>query len=287
MPFFDVSTSGQDTLGQLKVFLRSFTGTLVLRVYERSLTRRTRIACAFHAVCFGNYTFFQWQGRLPPAATKPVRSSTSFTVESLLRSAAVKLLARGNKSDTGTDGCHFEACNSSASSQCWPRCAPQGLLLLWGALEGLGRLYSLEGKPFHRPLSSQQCADLTGTPWTQVRRAGQRLQSRYSVYLGTAPRHIWVQSLSGSACCAMGVGLWLRPPSCVRYCPVTDGSGNARSDGSRALTMNHPYGPSLVVRSYLVWDVTRRELWETALLSTKHRSCEPSCHMRSRGRRPC
>ena len=71
------------------------------------------------------------QGRLPPAATKPVRSISSFTVESLLRSAAVKLPVPGNKSDTGEDGYHFEACNASASSQCWPRCVPQGLLLLW------------------------------------------------------------------------------------------------------------------------------------------------------------
>ena len=33
------------------------------------------------------------------------------------------------------------------------------------------------------------------------------------------------------------------------------GSGSARSDGSRALTTNHPYRPSLVVRSYLVWEL--------------------------------
>ena len=49
------------------------------------------------------------------------------------------------------------------------------------------------------------------------------------------------------------------------------GSGSARSDGLCALTTNHPYGPSLVVGSYLVWDATRRELWETALLSTTRR----------------
>ena len=38
------------------------------------------------------------------------------------------------------------AFGSKVSSQCWPRCAPQCLLLLWGALEGLGRLSSLEGE---------------------------------------------------------------------------------------------------------------------------------------------
>ena len=91
---------------------------VLLALWFCALTRRTRVACAFHAVCFGKHAFFQRLGRLPPAATKPVRSSSSFTVESFLRSAAVKLPAPGNKPDTGKDGCHFEACNSSASSQC-------------------------------------------------------------------------------------------------------------------------------------------------------------------------
>ena len=151
LPFFDFSTSGQGTQGQLKVFSAQF-------------TRRTRIACAFHAVCFGNYAFFQRLGRLPPAATKSVRSSSSFTVESLLRSVAVKLPAPGNKPNTGEDGCHFEACNASASSPCWPRCAPEGLFLLWGALEGMGRLSSLEGEAFPQAAGP----DLSSGPWTQA-----------------------------------------------------------------------------------------------------------------------
>ena len=79
-----------------------------------------------HIVCFGNYTFFQRRvGRLPAAATKPVqRSSSSLIVESLLRSRAVKLPAPGNKADTGKDGYHFEAGNSSASSQ-YRMCTPE------------------------------------------------------------------------------------------------------------------------------------------------------------------
>ena len=98
------------------------------------------------AVCSGHYTFFQRQSRLPPTATKTVRSNSSAIVENLLRSTASKLPAPGNKSNTGEDGCSYMAFGSKVSSQCWTRCGPQCLLLLWGALEGLGRLSSLEGE---------------------------------------------------------------------------------------------------------------------------------------------
>ena len=116
----------------------------------------------------------------------------------------------------------------------------------------------LRGKPFHRPAGQTCLQDKAqiGTPWTE---------EHANVF---SPNTV---SLSGRACCAMGVGLRLRPCSCVRYRPVTDGLGSARSDGSGALTTNHPCGPSLVVRSYPVWDATRWELWETALLSTTRR----------------
>ena len=90
--------------------------------------------------------FFQRQSRLPPTATKTVRSNFSAIVENLLRSTASKLPAPGNKSNTGEDGCSYMAFGSKLSSQCWPRCAAPCLLLLWGALEGLGRLSSLEGE---------------------------------------------------------------------------------------------------------------------------------------------
>ena len=71
----------------------------------------------------------------------------------------------------------------------------------------------LRGRPVHRP-PGQTCFQdkaQVGTPWTQVQKSRPTLQSRHTVYLGTAPRHIWVQSLSGRACCAMGVRLRLRP----------------------------------------------------------------------------
>ena len=170
---------------------------MVLRFYEHSLARRTRAACAFHAVCFGNYTFFQRQGRLPPAATKPVRSSSSFTVESLLRSAAVKPLAPGNKPDTGEDGCHFEGCNSSASSQCWPPYAPQGLLLPGTAILPCGG--SLSTGRIRLVFRTRRRLGHRGL---RFRRAGQRLQSQHRClrwcgsmsHLGTA---VSVEQVSG------------------------------------------------------------------------------------------
>ena len=190
MPFVDFSTSGQDTQGQLKVFSAQFCwhfGFALLRAlsYKKD-PGRLCFSCSL--LCFGNYTFFQRQGRLPPAATKSVRSISSFTVESLLLSAWEQVRhGRG-----------------------WPRCAPQGLLLLWGALEGLGRLSSRLSTARRARLVFRTRRRL-GHRGLRLRRARQRFQSQYGVYLGTAPRHIWVQSLSGRACCAMGVGLLLRP----------------------------------------------------------------------------
>ena len=100
-----------------------------------------------------------------------------------------------------------------------------GLLLLWGALEGLGRLSSLEGEAFPQAagpdLFSKQVG--LGHCGLRFRSAGQRLQSQYGVYLGTSPRHIWVQSLSGALAVLWVSGYGYGPPSCVRHCPATDG----------------------------------------------------------------
>ena len=80
------------------------------------------------------------------------------------------------------------------------------------------------------------------------------------------------QSLSGRACCGYGCRATATAlPVVFVTVLLPTGSGSARSDTLCALTTNHPYGPSLVVGSYLVWDATRRELWETALLSTTRR----------------
>ena len=85
LPFFDTFQLLDKTpKDSCRSSLRSFAGSLAVRSYKHSLTRRTRI----------------------PAATKPVRSSACFTVESLLRSTAVKLPVPGNKSDTGEDRQH-------------------------------------------------------------------------------------------------------------------------------------------------------------------------------------
>ena len=111
-----------------------------------------------------------------------------------------------------------------------------------------------------------------GTPWTQVQKSKPtssvpiRCLRWYgsTSHLGTvAKRTRWLCY----GCRATAAAL---PVVFVTVLLLT-GLGRARSDGSRALTTNHPYGPSLVVRRYLVWDATRRELWETALRSTTRR----------------
>ena len=83
----------------------------------------------------------------------------------------------------------------------------------------------LRGRPVHRP-PGQTCFQdkaQVGTPWTQVQKCRPTSSSRHAVYLGTAPRHIWVQSSSGRACCAMGVGLRLRPFWVCSLLSCTDG----------------------------------------------------------------
>ena len=97
-------------------------------------------------------------------------------IENRLCSTTAQLPAPGNKSKTGGDGwLQFMACTSTASSQCWPRCAPLGLHLLWGALQGQRWLTSLEGEGFPRLRLGQR--------GLRFRRAGQRLQPRHVVNL--------------------------------------------------------------------------------------------------------
>ena len=117
----------KDTQGQLKVFSAQLCWHFAFALLRGlSYKKDPGPPVLFMQSCFGKYTLFHRQGRLPPAATKPVRSSSSFTVESLLRSAAVKLRAPGNKPGTGEDGCHFEAVQLVSIPP------PQGLLLLCG-----------------------------------------------------------------------------------------------------------------------------------------------------------
>ena len=111
-----------------------------------------------------------------------------------------------------------------------------------------------------------------GTPWTQVQKS--RPTSPFpprclpwygsTTHLGTVVKRT---RLLCYGCRATATAL----PVVFVTVLLPTGSGSARSDGLCALTTNHPYGPSLVVGSYLVWDATRRELWETALLSTTRR----------------
>ena len=205
----------------------------------------------------------QRQSRLPPTATKTVRSNSSAIVENLLRSTASKLPAPGtSRTQRGwmqLYGLRLE----SILPMLAPMCA-QCLLLLWGALEGLGRPL-LRGR-----LSTGRRARLvfkTRAGWDTVD-SGSKSRPTSSVpprcLPCTAPRHIWVRSLSGRACCAMGVGLRLRPSQlCSFTVLLPTGSG----DGLCALDDEPSLRPIAGSRSYLVWDATRRELWETALLS--------------------
>ena len=205
MPFLDFSTSGQNAQGQLKVFSAQFAGTM---------------CCASVAVCPGNYTFFQRQGRLPKVATKPVRSSSSVTTEPFF---ATLLLSCQR---LGTSQTHKRM---GASSRPTNRQHPPN-----AGSDEHHRDFSCYGVPLRArdgyPLLRGQAAgpDLSsarrklGHCGLRFGRAGRRLQPQYGVFLGMAPRHIWVQSLSGRACYAMGVGLRLRPSQCVRDCPATD-----------------------------------------------------------------
>ena len=166
------------------------------------------------------------------------------------------------------------AFRSKVSSQCWPRCAPQCLLLLWGALEGLGRLSSLEGEACPQA-AGPDLFSRQGAGWDTVDSGSEEQAyvfspatlstlARSTTHLGTVVKRT---RLLCYGCRATATAL----PVVFVTVLLPTGSGSARSDGLCTLTTNHPYGPSLVVGSYLVWDATRRELWETALLSTTRR----------------
>ena len=132
----------------------------------------------------------------------------------------------------------------------------------------------LPGKPFHRPPGQTCLQDKAqiGTPWTQVQKS--RPTSSVPVWClrwyGSTSHLDTVAKRTRWLCYGCRATATALPLVFVTVLLQT-GSGSARSDGSRALTTNHPCGPSLVVRSYQVWDATRRELWETALRSTTRR----------------
>ena len=116
-----------------------------------------------------------------------------------------------SKSDTSEDVRNFTACNTTASSQCWPRCAPLGLQLLWGALEGLGWLSSLEGSSGGGLFRGRRARTCFRDKWAEV----QKRRPTFSVppccplwhgstsHLGTVAKRTCLP--------AMGVGLRPRP----------------------------------------------------------------------------
>ena len=147
MPVFDFSTSGQDTQGQLKHFSAQFLLALWFCASASTLLQEGPGSPVHDEQSALDTTPFS-KGRVDCRRLRQRQCDRTppLIVENLLRSTASKLPAPGNKSNTGEDGCSYMAFGPKVSSQCWPRCAPQCLLLLWGALEGLGRLSSLEGE---------------------------------------------------------------------------------------------------------------------------------------------
>ena len=136
----------------------------------------------------------------------------------------------------------------------------------------LGWLSPLEGAAFHRP-PGQTCLRTRrklGHRGLRFGRACQRLQSQYGVCPATSHPGTVVKRmrLLCYGCRATATAL----PVVFVTVLLPTGSGSARAargDGFCASTTNHPYSPSLVVGS--LWDATRRELWETALLSATDR----------------
>ena len=126
----------------------------------------------------------------------------------------------------------------------------------------------------HRP-PGQTCFQdkaQVGTPWTQVQksRPTSSVPPRCLPWYGSTTHLGTVVKRTRLLCYGCRATATALPVVFVTVLLPT-GSRSARSDGLCALTTNHPYGPSLVIGSYLVWDATTRELWETALLSTTRR----------------
>ena len=154
-----------------------------------------------------------------------------------------------------------------------PMCAPVSSLAMGVPLRAWGG-YPLLRRPVHRP-PGQTCFQdkaQVGTPWTQVQksRPTSSVPPRCLPWYGSTTHLGTVVQRTRLLCYGCRATATALPVVFVTVLLPT-GSGSARSDGLCALTTNHPYGPSLVVGSYLVWDATRRELWETALLSTTRR----------------
>ena len=140
MPVFDFSISGQDTQGQLKHFF----GAVLLALWfcaSASTLLQEGPGSPVHVEQSALDTTPFSKGRVDCRRLRQRQCDRTppLSLRTFLRSTASKLPAPGNKSNTGEDGCSYMAFGSKVSSQCWPRCAPQCLLLLWGALEGLGR----------------------------------------------------------------------------------------------------------------------------------------------------
>ena len=192
MRFFDFSTSGQDAQGRLKVFSVQFCWHFGFALLRALSYKKDPDRLVSRAACLGNYTFSI--GRINchrfRVATKAVRSSSSVTVENLLRSTAVQLPAPGG------------APSWPATRQRPPNAGsdehPRDFSSYAVPLRAWDGYPLLRGKPFHRPPGQTFLEDKAqiGTPRTQVWKS--RPPSSVPTRCLLVRLHVtWAQSLSG------------------------------------------------------------------------------------------
>ena len=110
---------------------------------------------------------------------------------------------------------HWQATAEFSASgwYCVSSASPDDTLKATKSKKGRGGTAHIAQEAEARPESSQDQTRQV-PPWsgqTRQEEATQSRRARLTQHSGTAPRHIWVQSQSGRACCAMGGGLRLRP----------------------------------------------------------------------------
>ena len=110
---------------------------------------------------------------------------------------------------------HWQATAEFSASgwYCVSSASPDDTLKATKSKEGREGTAHIAQEAEARPESSQDQTRQV-PPWsgqTRQEEATQSRRARLTQHSGTAPRHIWVQSQSGRACCDMGGGLRLRP----------------------------------------------------------------------------
>ena len=273
MAVFDFSTSGQDTQGQLKHFSAQFCwhfGSALLRAlsYKKDPGRLCMLSSLLWTLhLLGRVDCRRLRQR--QCDRTPPLSLRTFCAAPLL---SCQRLGTSRTLERMDAAIWPSACKYPPNAG--PDVRPSVFSCYGVPLRAWDGYPLLRGRPVHRP-PGQTCFQdkaQVGTPWTQVQKSRPTLSVPprclpwygSTTHLGTVVKR---PRLLCYGCRATATAL----PVVFVTVLLPTGSGSARSDGLCVLTTNHPYGPSLVVGSYLVWDATRRELWETALLSTTRR----------------